>query len=53
MILVRNWIILKGFFLDKIVKGNVFGDVLYDKQPILDKNWWLLKRRKIEHFQGD
>ena len=35
MILVKNWIILECFFLEKILKGNVF---VKDKQLILPYN---------------
>ena len=36
MVLAKNWEILQYFFLDKIGQGNVFGNVLYKKEALLD-----------------
>jgi len=37
-ILVKNWKLWTFFFSDKVFNGNVFGNVSYDEQPILDYN---------------
>ena len=38
MILVKNLIILQFVVFNKMIKGNVFGNVSHDKQLILDYN---------------
>ena len=42
----QNWKILEWFFLDKIVKGNVFGNFSYDLQPSLDYKLVICERWK-------
>ena len=36
MILIKNWINLESFSLDRLIKENVYDNISYDKQLIID-----------------